>query len=410
MMISTKNVFLLCLHIALLSALTTATGAEVTQSSQAFKNAYIAEHAGKPLAIDRLTTQPSGLSHQEMLHMIGDPEFGETGLQLLADLMTPEGSVYYDAIFGPYYGQKKIRAWLIPAMQGIAFIKFVPLGETTFIEDGAGGTSIDEWHMATEVDGAMVNITRGISIRKFRDGWINYAADVYDTGPFRRGPPPGTEAPADTDEAPPELPPYPKMDLPTYTGPVTVGSLSEKAKSWIADRMTDRTPGANAALQSKPTGLSHLEMHQILNDATYGVDFDLMSDMMHPTEMVYVDPIFGAARGQQNIRDWLVDIMGKTGTIAFEPIGPILFDGDMSVQEFKQMAVLPNGDRILMVRGASVRRFKDGWLVYAADYFDTAPLSDPEIQAASTQAGSAITVEDIMKYRTKHTEQSAQSQ
>jgi hypothetical protein len=46
-----------------------------------------------------------------------------------------------------------------------------------------------------------------------------------------------------------------------------------------------------------------------------------------------------------------------------------------------------------------VRRFADGWLVYAADYFDTAPLGDSAIQAASHAAGSTITIADVLKYR-----------
>jgi hypothetical protein len=37
--------------------------------------------------------------------------------------------------------------------------------------------------------------------------------------------------------------------------------------------------------------------------------------------------------------------------------------------------------------------------VYAADYFDTAPLADPDIQAASLAAGSTLTVDDILRYR-----------
>ena len=64
------------------------------------------------------------------------------------------------------------------------------------------------------------------------------------------------------------------------------------------------------------------------------------------------------------------------------------------------MAVLPDGSRVMMLRGTSVRRFADGWLTYAADYFDTAPLSDPEILAASKAAGSTVTAADVARYRT----------
>ena len=66
---------------------------------------------------------------------------------------------------------------------------------------------------------------------------------------------------------------------------------------------------------------------------------------------------------------------------------------------WKQVAVLPDGGKVEMAWGFSVRQFKDGWIVYAADYFDAASLQKPEVQAASAAAGSSITMEDIMKYR-----------
>ena len=397
------NIFFFLCALAFCQLAVSHAVADMSEAVQKFKADYLAEHEGKPLSVDRLVTEPSGLTHQEMVSLIADEDLGPAGLQLISDFMKPEGSVYYDAIYGPFYGQKNIRAWLIPTMQDFAALKFILIGETVFIDDGEGGTSVDEWQMAADVDGAQVSLSRGISIRRFREGWITYGADIYDTGAFRQGPPEGAAAPADgSAAAAPALPPVPKMDLPTYDGPDTVGPLTDKAKAWIDARLAQRASGIASAEVTEPSGLSHRELFQILNHPVHGLDFDLMSDMMHPTDMAYVDPIFGTARGQADVREWLVDIMGKTGNIAFAPIGPILFDGTQSVQEFKQMAVTPEGERVLMLRGASIRRFKDGWLVYAADYFDTAPLADPEIQAASVAAGSRITLEDIMKYRGKH--------
>jgi hypothetical protein len=52
-----------------------------------------------------------------------------------------------------------------------------------------------------------------------------------------------------------------------------------------------------------------------------------------------------------------------------------------------------------MFRGTSVRRFVDGWIVYAADYFDTAPLADPAISGAGLAAGSTLTAADIARHR-----------
>ena len=69
--------------------------------------------------------------------------------------------------------------------------------------------------------------------------------------------------------------------------------------------------------------------------------------------------------------------------------------------EWKQMAIAPDGTRTMMLRGTSVRRCRDGWVVYAADYFDTAPLADPDIQAAGIASGATITADDIIKYRSR---------
>ena len=63
------------------------------------------------------------------------------------------------------------------------------------------------------------------------------------------------------------------------------------------------------------------------------------------------------------------------------------------------MAVLPSGERVPMTRGTSVRRSRDGWTVYAADYFDTATVMTPAVMKASIECGSTIGVDDIMKWR-----------
>jgi len=131
------------------------------------------------------------------------------------------------------------------------------------------------------------------------------------------------------------------------------------------------------------------------------VDFNADADQFHPTESVYHDPIFGEIRGREAIRTWLVDIMGKVGNMTFEPLGPMLDDGITSVQEWQQMAIQPDGARAFMTRGTSVRRRgADGSIAYAADYFDTASLLDPDVQTAAIAAGSTVSADDIARYRT----------
>lgn len=361
-------------------------------SPDQFVDAYVASMSGKAMDIDRLVTEPCGLDAAGMIAALGHPKLGRLGIPFMADVMAPVESMYFDAIFGANYGQAAIRAWLLPAMASIEFIDFVPMAEPVLFDDGEGGTSLDEWQMVANMGETKIPLSRGVSVRRYRDGWITWACDVYDTGSMRQPPP----AEAGLDAAP--LPPAPRVEW-TTDKTVVVNPLSDAARHWVESRTAARA-SRGADLVESSSGLSHQEMHDILNDAVTGGDFQLLSDMCHPTQSVYIDPLFGELRGQAAIRNWLTDIMGKVGRLAFEPVGPVLFDGTTSVQEWKQLAVLPDGKKVMMVRGTSVRRFADGWLVYAADYFDTAPLSDPEILAASQAAGSTITLDDILKYRT----------
>jgi hypothetical protein len=236
-------------------------------------------------------------------------------------------------------------------MASIDFIEFVPTAPHALIDDGLGGTSIDEWQMWAVFGEDRMPLPKGVSVRRYRDGWITWACDVYDTGPFRVPPPPD----AGVEAAP--IPDWPR----------TV---------WRVD------PDAAEVLASS-------------------VDFSADADEFHPTDSVYLDPIFGEIRGREAIRNWLVDIMGKVGNIVFEPLGPQIDDGTTSVQEWQQMAIQPDGSRVFMTRGTSVRRRDaEGLVVYAADYFDTASLMDPDVQAAAIAAGSTITADDIARYRT----------
>ena len=258
--------------------------------------------------------------------------------------------IYYDAIYGAFDGQVAVRNWLIPTMASIDFIEFVPTAPHALIDDGLGGTSIDEWQMWAVFGEDRMPLPKGVSVRRYRDGWITWACDVYDTGPFRVPPPP---------EAGVEAAPIPDW-------PRTV---------WRPD------PNVAEVLASS-------------------VDFSADADEFHPTDSVYHDPIFGEIRGREAIRSWMTDIMGKAGNLVFEPLGPALDDGTTWVQEWQQMAIQPDGSRVFMTRGTSVRRRDaDGLFVYASDYFDTASLMDPDVQAAGIAAGSTITADDIARYR-----------
>jgi hypothetical protein len=354
-----------------------------------------------PFDMERMITEKSGLSHKEMATVFAHPLLGMRGLEVMVDLMKPEGSMYFDAIFGANYGQHDIRNWLVPTMVESSFLQFRPTGPAIFMDDGEGGTTIDEWIMVADFGDTEIFMGNGISVRRFRDGWIVDSLDVYDAA-LSRTPPPADamammEAIGPAAAEMPPLPPYPEMNF----QPVEVEApapLSEAAKAWMAARTEARSNGESGT-NTTPTGLSNDDLHQLHNDPVASMDFELMADMMHPTDAVYIDPIFGNFKGQDAIREWYTDIMGKMGNIVFEPIAQPVWDGENSLQMWRQMAVQPNGSKVEMTWGYSVRKFKDGWLTYAADYFDTFPLQNPDVQAAGMAAGSTISMEDIMKYR-----------
>jgi hypothetical protein len=252
---------------------------------------------------------------------------------------------------------------LIPIMATIDFIEFVPTAPHALLDDGAGGTSLDEWQMVAVIGEDRMPLSRGVSVRRYRDGWITWACDVYDTGPFR-------------------VPPPPEMEAALVAGIESGADGGEPA----------------ASIPDWPRTVWHRDT-SVPETISQGVDYAAMGDEFHPTDSVYHDPIFGEIRGREAIKAWLTDVMSKVGNLAFEPLGPLLDDGTTSVQEWQQMAIQPDGSRVFMARGTSVRRRSDGLVVYAADYYDTASLSDPDVRAAGRAAGATIGADDIARHR-----------
>lgn len=355
-----------------------------------FVQRYVAETADMAWDVHRRVDEPSGLDAAGMIAALGHPGLGRLGIPLMADLMAPEGSLYFDAIFGAFRGQADIRAWLLPAMAEIEFVDFVPTAEPVLFDDGEGGTSLDEWQMVANIADAKIPLSHGVSVRRYRDGWITWACDVYDTAAMRQEPPPeaGVEAAA--------LPPCPQVVWAAHAGS-WAGPLSEAARRWAESRAAARTQGGSTLVE-QPSGLSPRELHDVLDGAGQA-DAELLADLLHPTDSVHRDPLVGELHGQAAIRSWLAELATKSGHLAYEPLGPSLFDGATSVQEWKRTAVLPDGRRVMAARGTTVRRYADGWLVSTADYFDTAPLADPDTLAALRAAGSTLTAEDVQRHR-----------
>lgn len=367
-----------------------------SEAQHDFVRRHLALATSDAMDLARLVTEPSGLSHEDMSTVIAHPELGERGLGVLCDLMKPEGSMYFDAIFGANRGQNAVRNWLLPTMQESAFLEFRPAGEGVFLDDGLGGTSVDEWAMYAAIGDTPMHMGNGISVRRYRDGWIEEAIDVYDTAPSRTPPPPELLAmlPEMPEQAP--LPDYPVMQFEVVD--VQHNPLSAAARSWVEARQAAHAAGGDHAHEA-PSTLSNDDAHDLHNDPVAGMDPQLVADLMHPTDSVYIDPIFGRFEGQAAIRAWYTDIMSKMGNIQFESIAPVIWDGTTSLQMWRQYAHSEAGERVDMVWGYSLRRFESGWITYAADYFDTAGMADPKVQAAGIASGSTITLEDIVRYR-----------
>jgi hypothetical protein len=295
----------------------------MTVTTDSFVQHFIADVRGHELDVERLVTTPSGLPLEGMVEAMHHPEVGTFGIALLADFMAPEGSVYYDAIFGAYHGQAAIRGWLVPAMADISWIEFVPMAEPVVFDDGLGGTWLDEWQMSMELEGQRIPLARGVSVRRWRDGWLTWACDVYDTAAFRVPPPPEL-----VDPNQPPLPAVPRV-------------------VWPVD---DTVTGGVLGDPRHPSGA------------------------FHPTDSVFIDPVAGEIRGAAAIAAFLAEAAAAAGSVVYEPLGPMLGDGSTAVQEWRRRA--PDADPSTALRGTSVRRMVDGLIVAAIDYYDVASLPD----------------------------------
>ena len=130
---------------------------------------YIASLAGSPPDLDRAVDTPCGLDAAGMVAALEDPRLREpglqsVGLQMLCDWMALEGSIYFDAIYGDFRGQRAIRNWLVPTMATIDFIEFVPTQQAVLFDDGEGGTSVDEWQMFADLGELKMPLSRGVSV------------------------------------------------------------------------------------------------------------------------------------------------------------------------------------------------------------------------------------------------------
>ena len=158
------------------------------------------------------------------------------------------------------------------------------------------------------------------------------------------------------------------------------GFLERAAGGLDIDRVVEASPGVDAG-----------SIMSVLGDQRLGPDvIQAMSDLMHPTDSMYFDAIFGAFHGQVAIRNWLVPTMSDISFIEFVPTAaPEVFEhdgGTSSIDEWQMWANLGE-ERMPLPRGVSTRHYADGWVRWNADVYDTGPMrrppTDPDAEAAA---------------------------
>lgn len=304
------------------------------------------DRAEAGLDIDRINQQAPGFDASGVLEILEDDRLGPQVIEAMSDLMHPTDSMYYDAIFGAFHGQAAIRNWLVPTMTDISFIEFVPTAATEVFEHAEGTSSIDEWQMWANLGDERMPLPRGISTRHYTNGWVTWNADVYDTNPMRR---PATDP--DAEAAPLPDPP----NTPWTTAAMQAPPRSPALDAWLQTPTAERGP------------LDHADIHTVMVTPELGLDVEVMGRLFHPTESQLIEPT-ATYEGAAAIGAHLERRRNDRVSLTLEAVGPQLFNGNCTAFEW-----VARSDGSHPVRGTSVCRYRDGMIVYAADYYDTAP-------------------------------------
>src|SRR5262245_36524753 len=123
------------------------------------------------------------------------------------------------------------------------------------------------------------------------------------------------------------------------------------------------------------------ELSRLSAERIRAEDWHGYCELFDPTESVYIDPFFGELKGQDKIHTWFTSVMSE-GDRARERARRVAFDvlfeptlcGDTVVVESLMKAVNSDGTATALARFCHVERYRNGWIVYAADYYDTHPL------------------------------------
>ena len=303
------------------------------------------ERSSAGLDLDRVVDDPPGVDAAGVIELLGDERLGPLAIEAMTDLMHPSDSMYFDAIFGAFHGQRAIRNWLVPTMREISYVEFVPTAPAEVFVRHGGSSSVEEWQMWAAIGEERVPLPRGVSTRHCADGWVRWNADVYDTAPMRRPP----EAAEETETLP---------DPPSHhwtTEPLQAPPASDALRAWLERPVDERGP------------LDHSDLHTVMVTPELGLDPTIVGPLFHPTESRLFEP-GGEYVGAAAIRRHLDGLRSRRTAMTLEGVGPMLFNGSCTSFEWVARA----GDDAPGVRGTSVCRYRDGFIVHAADYYDTA--------------------------------------
>ena len=130
------------------------------------------------------------------------------------------------------------------------------------------------------------------------------------------------------------------------------------------------------------------ELSRLSAERIRAQDWHGYCELFHPTESVYIDPFFGELKGQDKIRTWFTSVMSEARHVAFDVLFEPTLCGDTVVVESLMKAVNSDGTATALARFCHVERYRNGWIVYAADYYDTHPLRQ-QLARASQRTGIA---------------------
>ncbi len=115
------------------------------------------------------------------VHRLATGTFSPGNVAEWCGLFHPTRSVYIDPIFGEFHTQKRIREWLVTAMQRAGSWGASPAGDHYFDGNVAFGEAVLEIEVGVE------RIPLHFCwVQRYADGWIEYRRDYYDSFALRQ--------------------------------------------------------------------------------------------------------------------------------------------------------------------------------------------------------------------------------